>query len=548
MAKDRRLPSIAIVVALGLVASACGGDDESSDPGPDGGTEAPDAPAPQTGGTLAVGLEAEIDNFLPANGRWSPSGLMVAKAVYDPLAAMDAEGVPRPYLAESIDPDDTFTTWTITLREGISFHDGTPLDAAALKANLDKVIASALTSSVFGPVDTDRPDGGVEITGDLEVTVHLETAWAHLPVVLTNQTGFIVSPAQYEAGDGAEHPVGTGPFVFESWERDREVRVDRNDAYWQTDADGNALPYLTEITFATAPDATSRLDGLQAGDFNLIHTQAANQIIDLDQDGPPEGTRVLIDESEGTEANVMFNSETGAFSDVRLRRAASHALDREVLVRDLFEGYFTVADGPFREESGFGTIENLPEFDLEAAKAEVESWKADNGGASPQVTLTVLPSPENTIMGQYISEQWQAAGIETTLSTVDETAGTAAMVNGTFEAVLWSFWDRADPDALYHYIHGDSFLNFPNYYSDATDNALDEGRGITDPALRKAAYEKMWNDWGENAPILWLYHSTWAVAFADNVWGVGEFTLPSGERALPINYGQTWLTGVYIAD
>lgn len=531
---------LAIALALATLAGACGSDDgESSDQQATTSTTAPDA---VRGGVLVVGTEGEVDSFLPATARWSSSALMVAKAVMDPLTAFDAEGNAQPYLAESLTPNESFTEWVITVREGVTFHNGQPLDGEALRVNLQQVmIESPLTSNVFKPVES------VETLDERSVKVVLTTAWPHLPIVFANQTGFIVAPEQYDEGL-TNQPIGTGPFEYVSWEPDNRFEAKRNTEYWQMAPDGEPLPYLDGVTFRPITDPSSRLAGLEGADLNLIQTQAASQIVDFANGDIPDGVNVLLDESEGTEANIIFNTETGPFSSVDLRRAAAHAVDRQAMVDGLFEGYFDVANAPFSPDSGWGTTDEFPGFDLEAAKAGVAAWSEANGGAEPSVTVTVLPSPENLLIGNYVKEQWDAVGIKTSIKTVEEAAGTAAMVGGDFEALVFSFWDRPDPDALYHYWDKDSTLiNFSRYRSDTLNDALDRGRALPDRESRVPIYEEVWDEFADQVPMLWLYHTQWALAYRENVWGVGAFTLPDGQKGQPMTYGNTFLTSVFIS-
>ncbi|MCZ7525266.1 MAG: ABC transporter substrate-binding protein [Acidimicrobiia bacterium] len=142
---------VAIVAGLALVAACGGGGDDDGDDGTGGGgdggsTTTAAAGPPQAGGSIVIALGSETDGLNPTKNRFAAPGLQMASAVFDPLMAYDANGDPRPYLAESMVPNEDFTLWTLTLRPGITFHDGTPLDAEAVKLNLELGATSALTA------------------------------------------------------------------------------------------------------------------------------------------------------------------------------------------------------------------------------------------------------------------------------------------------------------------------------------------------------------------------------------------------------------------
>ena len=217
------------------------------------------------------------------------------------------------------------------------------------------------------------------------------------------------------------------------------------------------------------------------------------------------------------------------------------------MIDSLFSDYYDVANGPFSEASGWGEAEAFPGYDPEKAKEEVAKWSEANGGATPSVTVMVLPTAETKLIGNYVAEQWEAVGIETEIQTIEEAAASAALVAGNFEVVLWSFWDRPDPDALYHYLYSTSTINFPHYRSATVDAALDAARPLPEKGDRQPEYQKIWDEYGDQVPVIWLYHTKWALAWRDGLYGVGNFTLPSGEKAQPITYGNTFLTGVWDA-
>src|SRR5699024_5178237 len=203
---------------------ACGGgssDDDAKEDGSFSGAEEieeTDQGEAVYGGSIAIGLEAETNSMIPGAASFADSGLNIAFAVFDPRMARTPEGGVEPYLAETMTPNDDLSTWTLTLREGIEFHDGTPLDAEALKTIFDDFLTAddANTAAALEEVTE------LTVDDELTVTYHLDGPNAAFPDRLTLAAGFPFSPtAAKAAGDDAGvKPQGTGPFKIESWQRD----------------------------------------------------------------------------------------------------------------------------------------------------------------------------------------------------------------------------------------------------------------------------------------------------------------------------------------
>src|SRR4029078_1825001 len=150
---------------------------------------AADEGTPKDGGSLAWGLEAETDSLNPATGRWAISVHMVASSIFNPLATLDDEGRVTPYLAESWDHNADFTTWTFHLRNGVSFQDGTPVDAAAVSKALNVYQQALITGAAMKQVGT------ISATGPLTVTITTLQPWGDLPNVFVAQAAYIAAPA-----------------------------------------------------------------------------------------------------------------------------------------------------------------------------------------------------------------------------------------------------------------------------------------------------------------------------------------------------------------
>ncbi|MBN1096886.1 ABC transporter substrate-binding protein [Blastococcus sp. TML/C7B] len=230
-------PWTRVVVSAGLAAlllgsAACGGGDD--DGGGDGGgerevgavTDVSEQGDPVDGGEIVVGLEAETSSWLPGQGTFNQPGVNVAYSIYDPLMHRTAEGEVEPYLAESMEPNAELTEWTLTLRPGVRFHDGTPLDAQALKTIFDDYLTApgANTAASLDEVTA------LDVVDQLTVVYRLREANAAFPVLLISSPGWPFSPTAAAAAgeDAGARPVGTGPFRFVSWQRDSQLVVSRS--------------------------------------------------------------------------------------------------------------------------------------------------------------------------------------------------------------------------------------------------------------------------------------------------------------------------------
>jgi peptide/nickel transport system substrate-binding protein len=540
--------AMAAVAVLGLTAGACGSSaEEAVDSGAESASTAPTAD--QVGqGRLVVGLLGEPDGYLPAKNRFTPATYMVARAVFDPLAAYDADGVARPYLAESITSDEDHLEWEIRLRPDIKFHNGEDLDAQAVKLNLEQATTGILTSGAWRPLDR------LELVDDLTLRAVMKTPWAQFPIVLAGQTGFVVAPQMIQENLAKEY-WGTGPFFPKDYVAGDHFSGIRNVNYWREDANGVRLPYLGEVEFRFLLDPTTRENALMAGDIDLMHTDSADQVLRFAQSveaGDEGEVRYLIDDSEGTEYLVLFNTQTGPFADPRLRLAAAHALDRQAMVDALYDGYYEVADGPFSAASPWGTVPNMPGYDPDEAQQLIAEWRDDNGGNQPRVALTVLASTDFLNLAQYVQQAWKDVGFTVDVQSVENAAGTQLLVTGGAQAGIIPFFDGADPDAFYHWWHSSNIaepgtigLNFARYGDAELDEALEIGRQSADPQERAAAYAEVWERFGADVPYLWLIHNRWAIAYRSNVEGVGSFTLPDGSPTKPVTWGQVWVAGLW---
>lgn len=302
-------------------------------------------PSPRTtparqkaGGTLTIGLDAETDGWNPTASQWAAPSYYVAEAIFDPLVTFGADNKAHPYLAESITPNADFTQWTIKLRPGITFQDGEPLNADALKLQLDKDKASFLVGQLLRPLQsTDKVD-------DLTVRVNMSEPWVAFPAAMASQAGFIAAPKELNAtgAEATDRPIGTGPYVFKEWARDDHLTATKNPNYWR-----KGTPYPDQVVFRVIPDDQSRLASLQSKQIDLTYTGAASVIM---QERGDKSLRMKEADTDPT-TMIMLNNAVAPTDDLRVRQALSLATDAKQLISTVGQGLAKQADGPYLPDS-----------------------------------------------------------------------------------------------------------------------------------------------------------------------------------------------------
>ncbi|HXH56123.1 ABC transporter substrate-binding protein, partial [Iamia sp.] len=482
------------------------------------------------GGSVTYGLEAETgDGWCLPESQLAISGILVARAIFDTLTAPNADGEMVPYLAESVEPNETFDEWTIGLREGVTFHDGSELTAEVVKNTLDasrgqyEGRAALLFIFVLDNIDT------VEVTDDLEVTVTTKVPWAAFPAFLhaSGRLG-IIAQAQLDNAESCDRDlIGTGPFEVESWDPGREFVATANEDYWQEAPDGEPYPYLDEIRFVPIVEAEQRVNSLESGEIDLMHGTGAQDTITLD--GLEEDGVVKNRDSEDN-AEVGFlqmNSSKPPFDDVRFRRALAHGLDREDFTEVITRDLFTIASGPFAEGAvGYLEDAGYPEYDPEEAEALIAEYEEEVGPIRP-ITYQATPGAATQEIAVYIQQALGEIGVEVELETVQQDKLIDNAISGEFDIMGFRNYPGSDPDLLYVWFSSTSPANFGRIKDPEIDRLLDEGRSEPDPDTREEIYEDLNRRFGEQVWSLWANWTTWRIATQPGVFGHTVETLPA---------------------
>ncbi|MGZ4675234.1 MAG: ABC transporter substrate-binding protein [Acidimicrobiia bacterium] len=551
----RRAPLffIALLTLIALVVAACGGSSSSKGGGSTGGGGSSSGGLPSetglkpvSGGTITYGLEGKTTAFCPPQGQWAISGIMVASAVYDTLTQpTDKPNVYAPYLAKSVTPNADFTQWTITLRPGIKFHDGEPLDANAVKQNIDAWTKGLLLQFVFKDIDH------VDALGTDTVVVTMKTPWVAFPAYLwTSGRAAIAAPAQINNSATCDtNMIGTGPFKKVSFDPTTgDVKVVKNPDYWR-----KGFPYLDGINFKPQEDSSQRIRGLQGGQFDVTHSAGG---LDLDQIKQAMPSASIWNEPNGRMevAHTLINVTRPPLDDLNARKAVALAVDRNRLNEISNKGTSRLADQIF-DTDVMGHVDGLsyPKQNVTEAKKLVTAYKAAHGGKFEFSIQSTFDTTTQQIFREVKRELGQV-GITVNLpSPVDQATIINQAIAGGIDAFGWRNYPGQDPDTMYVWFYGGSPVNF-NHVNDPQLNLdLDKGRISSDVATRTAAYEDFNKRMTSQLYNFWTWYNQWFIATQPNVHGIVGPNLPDANgdvgtvKPVPILAGIHQTVGMWVS-
>lgn len=479
--------------------------------------------------TDPVSLDPQFETTAP--GSW------VFSQILEPLITVDQDMNVVGRLATDWEFIDD-TRLRFTLREGVTFHDGTPFNAEAVKYTWDRAWnpeRPGRWKSLAGPVE------GVEIVD--EYTVDLVAAQPYGPLLLTATMPYtgIVSPTAAESMGEAfsRAPVGTGPFKFVEWRANDRITLEANEDYWR------GRPALDRVVFRTIPEEGARMLSLRAGEVDMVLMPTPSELPGLEAD-----PNFIVEGAPGVGVFYLaFNLDRDAVSDVRVRQAVAHAVDRQLIVDAILEGGGVLATSVIGEPV-FGYHDmNLQErypYDPERARellVEAGYTEGDDGlmrDADGEVlTLQMLPSNGRSLKDREIAEALQEflrqAGIAVEMD-IFEWATTFELMRGeTLDYDLNSFtWFTTTADADYtmysNYVSTElppASWNRWRYADEDVDTWLKQARASLDRDERAELYAQVQERLAEDLPALPLYGSYEVAALSADV---------SGYVAHPIQY------------
>ncbi|MBX5464467.1 MAG: ABC transporter substrate-binding protein [Clostridia bacterium] len=503
---------VAVALAALLLAGCGGGSSSSSgNAGSSGGTGQQQSTgagtaSSQAGGTITIGINADPPNLDPA-GSTALVDRYVQNSIFDKLYDVDANLKVVPVLAASL-PEISADgkTYTIHLRQGIQFTDGTPFNADAVVFNLKRYMSpdSARHSELSFVSDVQKVD-------DYTVRIVLSKPFSPLLYTLTDRAGMMGSPAaiQKEGANFGQHPVGTGPFMFESRIKGDQIVLVRNPHYWQ-----KGLPKADKVVWKVVTDDNVKVVNLKAGQLDIIDTVPAQSVGDLQSNS---AFRVDIGPGLGFQG-LYLNVQQPPFNNVYLRRAVDLAIDRAALVKVVFGQTADPGYGPFPAgtpaEAASGTP---PAVDLAKVKQLLAQGGHPNGFT---FTLKIATSPVNQQVAQVLKNMLAQAGI--TMNIQQEEFGTLLddSTKHNFQASALGWSGRPDPDGnIYGWFYTGGSLNDSGYSNPKVDQLLDQARATSDMTQRVALYTQVMEIIHQDVPYVYLYFPKNVKAFTAQLKG-----------------------------
>jgi peptide/nickel transport system substrate-binding protein len=459
--------------AAAVIALAAAGCSTSSGSSAAGGSSA-SAGTPKTGGTLTIIYQNEVTSLDPtATTTASGAGSLPYYAIYDALFTLSAStGAVTPKIGLSLTPNAAQTVWTLTLRPGVKFSDGTPYDAAAVEFNWarDKTPTSALVGAA-GLIKS------MTVVNATTLRVTLVAPDSSFDRTVAQQLLFIASPTaiKKEGASFGTHPVGAGPFILNSWVRNSQKTFTANPHYYQP-----GLPYLSKLVISIIPDSSQGVTALKTGQGNYMYTQDSSVISQLKSAGMQATTTT----TPGS-PNFAFNNKKAPFNDPSIRKAVVEAINVDQMAK--VTGTFVPVTQPFPAGSPYNYGMSWPAYNPSDAQQLFNAYAAAHGGPVT-FTLQAFQDPATVKEADFVQAALsQYKNVKVNVTTVAASTAISNVFTGNFQASAWGApWYT--PSDLYIFLIPGQTLNVYGYDDPAVTSALNTARATGSSATQASDY------------------------------------------------------------
>jgi peptide/nickel transport system substrate-binding protein len=477
-----RLAAAAIAM-VALAAAGCSTSSGSSAPG----SSTASAGAPKTGGTLTIIYQNEVTSLDPtATTTAAGAGSLPYYAIYDALFTLSAgTGAVTPKIGQSLTANSTQTVWTLTLRPGVTFSDGTPYDAAAVEFNWDrdKNPKSALVGAA-GLIKS------MKVINATTLQVTLVAPDSSFDRTVAQQLLFIASPTaiKKEGASFGTHPVGAGAFILNSWVRNSQKTFTANPHYYQP-----GKPYLSKLVISVIPDSSQGVTALKTGQGNYMYTQDSSIISQL----KAAGMQATITTTPGS-PNIAFNNNKAPFNDPSIRKAVIEAINVDQMAK--VTGTFEPVTTPFPAGSPYNYGMSWPAYNQANAQQLFNAYAAAHGGPVT-FTLQAFQDPATGKEANFIQAALgQYKNVKVNVTTVAASTAITNVFTGNYQASAWGAPWYA-PSDLYIYLVPKQTLNVYGFDNPAVTTALNTARATGNASTLAASYRTVVQNMVSNVPF-----------------------------------------------
>ncbi|HSK32629.1 MAG TPA: ABC transporter substrate-binding protein [Propionicimonas sp.] len=505
--RRRRIALLAPAAAALISLAACTAAPTATTSGSASAT-ASAAATPAKGGTITFGRAAATTSF-DLNSQITANNAFAIDKVFEPLVSFDTEGRIIPWLAEKWTVSDDQLAYTFTLRSGLQFSDGTPVTAADAKASLERHL------KVEGPLPLQAPIGKITAADDQTLTITLKNAYTPF---LSELSGFSngIFPKDFAGLTEKEFfakPIGTGPWVVDTWDPSGDTTFTANTHYWQA-----GKPYADKLVYKVVADDTQRIQQLQAGQLSGIEEVAPATISQLSSD-----QNVTVSELGSWEVEqVFFNTRNQYFADPHVRRAIALSLNREGITQAVTFGAAqtvrTLIPPTIQYSADVEALDNDPA----AAKTELAASTFPQG-----FTATLLIASGNSVRAQeaqIIQEAVKPLGITIKIEAIELNAFRERFFAYEFDAMINSGQsDAPDPNGLITFQtdpKGFSQSFWTHYTNPQVTSLAEKGRTTPDGPERAQIYADIQQILADDVPYIPLYNTKNVVASLSSVHGL----------------------------
>jgi peptide/nickel transport system substrate-binding protein len=464
-------------------------------------TTAPAASAPVGNLTIAQGVDAEsMDPYVTTSG--ASKGMLWT--VYDRLVIRDLDLAIKPGLAtswRSVDPN----TWEFKLRQGVTFHNGEPFNADAVKFSFARYVDPAIKN---GYATLLKPVTEVQVVDPYTVTVKTSEPFAELIEVLAAYVEMLPPKAAADAQAVASKPIGTGAYKFVSWTPNDKFVVQAAGPHW------SGQPRLQQVTFRPIPDATARINELKSGGVDIITNVPPLEIGNLQNASGISLTRAT---NAGSVILIPSFLNTDVFKKKEVRQALQYAIDKDQLIKVVLRGEAVPLTSPFPKGVAGGHVDSLQQYPYDPDKAKSLLTQAGfPDGFSFNFKAPDGRYLQDKAVAEAITGQLAKVGIKAELETVEWSTYVQGIVGRKYDLFLLQQGGvQVGPAVQTNWSSRIKGIAWQGYTNPAVDELIDKAAQQVDGAQRQATYEQLMKLVWDDSPWIFLYHQ-------QDIYGVGS--------------------------